>query len=140
MELGLCGQYSDHATNWEKQGSECGRGRRISPRTCSRAPMSSYSKDIRAYFPKIRRLRRETASYHDSNRLWNPSCIVNLKFVLCLTKQYGLISQEFYLSFWVKMQDLIKILRCCNFLQIYTIFNVPDLNYKTQSTHLIGIS
>ena len=34
------------------------------------------------------------------------------------------------------MQDLIKILICCNLLQIYTIFSVQALNYKTQSTYL----
>jgi len=35
--------------------------------------------------------------------------------------------------FLKKIQDLIKILRCCNFLQIYTIFKVPTLHHKTQS-------
>jgi len=37
------------------------------------------------------------------------------------------------------MQDLIKIIRCSNFLQIFTFLNTPALNYKTQSTQLIGI-
>jgi hypothetical protein len=38
------------------------------------------------------------------------------------------------------MQDLIKIVSCSNILQIYTILNMPDLNYKIQSTCLIRIS
>jgi len=38
------------------------------------------------------------------------------------------------------MQDLIKIVRCGNFQQIYTILNMPALNYKTQSMYLIRIS
>ena len=38
------------------------------------------------------------------------------------------------------MQVLTKIVRCSNFLQIYTILNMPALNYKTQSTYLIKIS
>ena len=38
------------------------------------------------------------------------------------------------------MQDLIKIVKCSNFLQIYTILNMPALNYRTQSTYLIRIS
>ena len=37
------------------------------------------------------------------------------------------------------MQGLIKIVRCSNFLQIYTILSMPALNYKTQSLHLIAI-
>ena len=36
------------------------------------------------------------------------------------------------------MQDLIKIVRCSNFLQI-TFLNRPTLNYKTESMHLVGI-
>jgi len=38
------------------------------------------------------------------------------------------------------MQDLKKIVRCSNFLQIHTILNMPALHYKTQSTYLIRIS
>ena len=38
------------------------------------------------------------------------------------------------------MQDLVKIVRCSIFLLIYTILNLPALNYKTQSTYLIRIS
>jgi len=38
------------------------------------------------------------------------------------------------------MQDLIKIVRCSNFLQIYTILTMPALTYKAQTTYLIGIS
>jgi hypothetical protein len=38
------------------------------------------------------------------------------------------------------MQDLIKIVRCSNFLQKYIILNMPASNYKTQSTYLIKIS
>jgi hypothetical protein len=86
LELGWCSQYSDHPTNWEKRGSKCGRSRRIFPRTCSAALASSYSNSIGVYFPRIRRLRRETASYHEPNRLWDRSCKVILKFVLHLTK------------------------------------------------------
>ena len=97
LELGWYSQYSDHATNCEKRGSKCGRGRRSLPRTCSPAP-ASYSKGIGVSSPRIKWLRRETASYHDPKQLWNPNCIINLKIVLCLTKQYGLISQELYLS------------------------------------------
>jgi hypothetical protein len=82
LELGWCSQYSDHATNCKKLGSKCGRGRRIFPRTFSPAPASSYSEGIGVYFPRIKRLRRETATYHDPNRFWNPNYIVNLKFVL----------------------------------------------------------
>jgi len=38
------------------------------------------------------------------------------------------------------MQDLIKIVRCSNFPQIFTfLINMPVLNYKTQSMYLIGI-
>jgi len=39
-----------------------------------------------------------------------------------------------------KMQDLIQILKRCNFLQLCTIFNVLALNYRTQSMYFIGIS
>jgi len=87
LELGWCSQYSDQAVKWEKQGSKPGRGRRIFPRTC-RPALSYYSKGIGVNFPMIKRLRRETASYHDPIRLWNPRCIITriLKFVLCLTK------------------------------------------------------
>ena len=38
------------------------------------------------------------------------------------------------------MQDLIKTVSCSNVLQIYTILNVPALNYKIHSTYLIRIS
>ena len=43
------------------------------------------------------------------------------------------------LSFRERMQDLIKLERCSNFLQIFTFLNMPALNYKTQSAYLIGI-
>jgi len=38
------------------------------------------------------------------------------------------------------MQDLTKTVRCSNFLQISTLLIMPALNYKTQSTYLIGTS
>ena len=86
-----------------------------------------------------KQLRCETSSYHDPNGLWNPSCIITLKYVLCMTKYYGLLSQEFYLSFTERMQDLTKIVRCSNILQIFTFLNMPALNHKTQSKYLIGM-
>jgi hypothetical protein len=45
------------------------------------SPTSSYSKVIGVYFPLKERLRRETVSYHDPNRLWNPSCLIIKIFV-----------------------------------------------------------
>ena len=42
--------------------------------------------------------------------------------------------------FLKKMQDFIKTVRFCNFIQIYTVLNMSALNYKTQSTYLVGIS
>jgi len=38
------------------------------------------------------------------------------------------------------MQDLTETVRCSNFLQTSTLLNMPALNYKTQSTYLIGTS
>ena len=39
-----------------------------------------------------------------------------------------------------KMQDLIKTVRFCNFIQIYSVLNMSALNDKTHSTYLVGIS
>ena len=39
-----------------------------------------------------------------------------------------------------KMQDLIKTVRFCNFMQIYSVLNMPALNDKIHSTYLVGIS
>ena len=36
------------------------------------------------------------------------------------------------------MQDLIKIVRCSNFLQIYTILNMPALNYRLVEVKTCG--
>jgi hypothetical protein len=32
-----------------------------------------------------------------------------------------------------KKQDITTVLRCCNFLQIFTYLNKPALNYMNQS-------
>jgi hypothetical protein len=124
--------------NWDKWSSKPSRDKRNFPRICGPTPAPPYSKGIWVYFPRIKQLRYETASYHDPTRLWNPSCIIILKYALCLTKYYGLLSQEFYLPFRERMQDPIKTVRCSNFLHILTFLNMPAF-YKTQSSYLIEL-
>jgi len=54
-------------------------------------------------------------------------------------KTVWITKKKFYLSFKERMQNLITIVRCSNFLQIFMFLNSPALSYKTQSMHLIGI-
>jgi len=56
---------------------------------------------------------------------------MNTKIIKC--------SRTYMQSFRERLQDLIKLERCSNLLQIFTFLNMPALNYKTQSTYLIGI-
>ena len=50
-------------------------GRKNFPRTCRPVPMPPYLKGIGVYFPRLKQLRYENASYNEQNQFWNPSCI-----------------------------------------------------------------
>ena len=60
-------------------------------------------------------------------------------FMHILVKKEGETPYLFSFRFNKIKCNLIKIVRCSNFPQIFIFLNIPALNYQIQSTHLIGI-